>query len=347
MSAPTSGTTNAAPASVINEDTLRQELRAAMQELKKREPLESDYELLLTNGAITPGRPNVLREKLFRKLPSNLRQRVEKFRSTLMSGGAVYTTTHIKSRQPLDDDRMRAAFTLREPKEHEQLAFAAAIRRHPKHKYLQAVALGLQKEKRKEIQQKKILEEQSKLTAETSLHEQKMKEAMEKAQLEAKKAQVKSREEARRRRDEEDRSRRQEEYDRRRRVGVESPRQALHKLYYPLFKKLWEMEFPSLGGSNPFRIVIDRDNCASIGAPDYFSVIQQPMNLTYIKQKVDDVEYETLAEFVKDVDLMINNALKYNSHPENPYHQAALEMRKTFRKLYKKLMEIIQQKQKK
>ena len=125
----------------------------------------------------------------------------------------------------------------------------------------------------------------------------------------------------------------------------EEAQQALHKIIEPVFKKLWDMEFPNLGGTNPFRIVIDRDNCASIGAPDYFDIITTPMNLTYIQNRVNKMQYSTLQNFFADVDLMIDNAIKYNSDPGNPYRVAAQEMKKRHDKIVKRVWQQIQQRQ--
>ena len=105
------------------------------------------------------------------------------------------------------------------------------------------------------------------------------------------------------------------------------------------------MEFPTLLGTNPFRIVIDRDNCASIGAPDYFDIITTPMNLTYIQSRVNNGQYTTLQAFFADVDLMISNAIKYNSAPGNPYRLAAEEMKKLYDKMVKRVWQQIQQRQ--
>ena len=33
------------------------------------------------------------------------------------------------------------------------------------------------------------------------------------------------------------------------------------------------MEFEALGNTNPFRMVIDADNCADMGVPDYCSIV--------------------------------------------------------------------------
>ncbi|KAL7482300.1 hypothetical protein ACHAW6_007971 [Cyclotella cf. meneghiniana] len=121
--------------------------------------------------------------------------------------------------------------------------------------------------------------------------------------------------------------------------AVETPKDALHRLYKPIFDALWEIEFECLGGVNPFRTVIDAQNCASMGAPDYCDIIKKPMNLTYIQTKVNNKSYETLQEFLEDVDLIVRNALLYNHHPENPYNIAAKAFRKQFKKLAKPLVQ--------
>lgn len=99
------------------------------------------------------------------------------------------------------------------------------------------------------------------------------------------------------------------------------------------------MEFDFLGNANPFRTVIDEKNCASMGAPDYCEIIKKPMNLTYIQTKVNNKSYETLSEFLEDVDLIVKNALLYNSLPENPYNVAAKQFRKQFKRLAKPLVQ--------
>ena len=134
---------------------------------------------------------------------------------------------------------------------------------------------------------------------------------------------------------EEEENKRQIREEQERRERVETPRDALHRLYEPIFTALWDMDFPALGQINPFRMVIDKDNCAAMGVPDYCKVIEKPMNLTYIQTKVKEKKYDSLQEFVEDVELIAKNAMKYNHQADNPYHIAAKEFRKKFRKLVK------------
>ena len=51
------------------------------------------------------------------------------------------------------------------------------------------------------------------------------------------------------------------------------------------------------------------------------------------------MQYESLPDFFKDVDLMITNAQQYNSDPSNPYRIAAEEMKKKFAKMAKKVIQ--------
>lgn len=125
----------------------------------------------------------------------------------------------------------------------------------------------------------------------------------------------------------------------RRENALETPRDALHRLYEPIFRELWDMDFPLLGGINPFRMVIDKDNCAAMGVPTYCDIIEKPMNLTYVQTKVNNRSYETLQEFLEEIDLIAKNAIKFNYQPDNPYNIAAQDFQKRFRKLAKPLIQ--------
>jgi hypothetical protein len=134
---------------------------------------------------------------------------------------------------------------------------------------------------------------------------------------------------------------REREEDLRRERSLETPQEALQRLYEPVFNALWDMEFSNLHppGINPFRIVIDANTCAAMGLHDYCDIIKNPMNLTFIREKVVNKQYITLQEFFEDVELMISNALLYNSDPNNEYHIAANVMKKKYIKLRKHVVE--------
>jgi hypothetical protein len=324
----------ATPAS--SEDDLRKKLRAALQSLTRREPLDASYKRLLLSGVVTRRSPVIPKDRFYKKLGSRLRERVEQYNAE-MAGKDPFD--RISQRKPLEEAAMRGAFTLREAKEHEQQALLeatlAAKELDPARKrYLDGVALGLQSRQEKKMRT---------MINAPSVMEQ-TEQARQLAELDRQRSNARKREEARRRREEEERRQKEEELNRKKNA-VETPQQALHKLIDPVFKKLWDMEFVNLGGTNPFRIVIDRENCASIGAPDYFDVITIPMNLTYIQEKVRKMQYATLQEFFGDMDLMIDNALTYNSDTGNPYRIAAEEMKKRHMRIVKKVWSQIQQKQ--
>mmetsp|Transcript_10292 Transcript_10292/g.21188 ORF Transcript_10292/g.21188 Transcript_10292/m.21188 type:complete len:284 (-) Transcript_10292:35-886(-) len=265
----------------------------------------------------------------------------------------------IGQRQPLEEEKMRAAFTLREFKEHEQAplleATLAALPKREgtdemsRRRYLDGVALGLQSSKkpRRTVALPTVATtttSTSTTTTTTMTAAEQTEQARQAAELERQRQEAREREEARQAREAQDRQRREDENKARKAPVIETPQQALHKFYYPIFKLLWDMEFSYLGNTNPFRMVIDRENCASVGAPDYFDVIEKPMNLTYIQRKVNHMEYESLGAFFQDVDLTIKNALMYNSDATNPYRVAAEEMQKRYKRAAKRTILAIQKK---
>jgi hypothetical protein len=107
-----------------------------------------------------------------------------------------------------------------------------------------------------------------------------------------------------------------------------------------MFQALWDQDF--FDGTNPFRIVITKENCAFMGAQGYCDIVKTPMNLTYVRTKVTDCKYETLQDFFQDIELIISNALLYNSDPNNAYHKAANMMKKKYIKLRKYLLNQLQ-----
>jgi hypothetical protein len=147
---------------------------------------------------------------------------------------------------------------------------------------------------------------------------------------------------------EEDRERMRMEQEREERMRkarkLETPQQALHRIYEPMFQNLWDMEF--FDGTNPFRIVITKENCEFMGAPGYCEVVRKPMNLTWVREKVTGFKYDTLQEFFQDIELIISNALLYNSDPSNPYHKAANVMKSKYIELRKNVLMKVQEQKK-
>ena len=379
------------------EEQLRKQLKGHLHRVTKREPLDATYKFFISSGAARP--PFIPKDRLYKRLGAELRYTPEKL--MLQPGGNDPNLPGKKigeDREPLDEEAMRSALTLRAAKKHEQEAYArAALLAPPRgvrlppgwdvtthRNRLEGMALGLQE---KEIKQKNKAERtrlaqiakakmeaaereaaakgrsiatataaggadaeaamQAKALAkaeeELSLKKQRDRENEERLRRIERERQ---RTEERRLREEADRREAEEaraELERRQRMA-ETPKEALFRLYNPVFQILWDMEFPALGNSNPFRIIIDKDTCAQMGVPDYCNVISKPMNLTYVQEKVENRSYSTLQEFFSDIELIVNNALTYNSDMRNPYHIAALEFRKRFRKAAKRVVQSVQQK---
>ncbi|XP_051503107.1 bromodomain adjacent to zinc finger domain protein 1A-like isoform X2 [Myxocyprinus asiaticus] len=57
----------------------------------------------------------------------------------------------------------------------------------------------------------------------------------------------------------------------------------------------------------PFKKLVSRTQ-----VPDYYDIIKKPIALSTIREKVNNCEYQTAAEFVEDVELMFSNCLEYN-----------------------------------
>lgn len=60
-------------------------------------------------------------------------------------------------------------------------------------------------------------------------------------------------------------------------------------------------------------------------APGYSQIIQQPMDFSTMKQKIDENMYPTMNDYIEDFKLMCNNAMVYN-HPETIYFKAAKKL---------------------
>lgn len=67
-------------------------------------------------------------------------------------------------------------------------------------------------------------------------------------------------------------------------------------------------------------------------APGYSTIISNPMDLSTMRQKVDDNEYVDLQEFMEDFKLMCENAMKYN-HADTVYYKASRKLMHAGQKL--------------
>jgi len=46
--------------------------------------------------------------------------------------------------------------------------------------------------------------------------------------------------------------------------------------------------------------------------PDYYEIIKNPMDLSSMMTKIDLHKYQTVQQFLQDIDLICSNALEYN-----------------------------------
>ena len=335
-----SASSSSASPAALSEDDLRKQLRSALQSLNRREPLDPTYKKLLEQNTLTRKAATIPKNKFYRKIGSRLRERVEIY-TREMQGKDPFD--RISQRKPLDEVGMRAAFTLREAKEHEQQplleATLAATAMHPERKRsLDGMALGLQQTNKKKMSNSPTFGSSSSAGASSQMSKQR-------AEIERQKNQARQWEEARMQRERDDKRNRVEEMEQNRKNENTNSggNNALSQIIDKVFKMYWDMEFPNLDNTNPFRIVIDRKSAAYI-APDYFTVITTAMNLTYIKEKVGGRRYSTLTQFFGDIDLMIDNALKYNAQDGNPYRTAAEDLKKKHSKIVQNVWKQIKEK---
>lgn len=59
-----------------------------------------------------------------------------------------------------------------------------------------------------------------------------------------------------------------------------------------------------------FNLKVNTYNLSQV--PDYYEIITQPMDMSTMMSKIDLCKYETVDDFLHDIDLICNNALEYN-----------------------------------
>jgi hypothetical protein len=80
------------------------------------------------------------------------------------------------------------------------------------------------------------------------------------------------------------------------------------------------LEGPSwMGQRNPFVVQITRENCASLGVPDYFRDVPRAMDLTTMGEKLAGGAYASADQFAKDARLIAKNAKTFNRPGEPMY----------------------------
>ncbi|KAG5177792.1 Bromodomain-containing protein [Tribonema minus] len=86
----------------------------------------------------------------------------------------------------------------------------------------------------------------------------------------------------------------------------------------PLHQRLTRMSFGKAWG-NPFTQVITPETAAALRVPNYFNFVKEPMNLTWMRDKLRGAEYAAIADYVADIALVRANAQRYN-RPGDPVY---------------------------
>ncbi|PSR90897.1 hypothetical protein BD289DRAFT_481439 [Coniella lustricola] len=107
------------------------------------------------------------------------------------------------------------------------------------------------------------------------------------------------------------------------------------ELYEALDKVLSELKAHT-EYSTPFLTKVSKRD-----APDYYSVIKQPMDLGTMTKKLKQLQYKSKADFVADLNLIWDNCLRYNQNLSNHLPRLANGMRREADKLIPLIPEII------
>lgn len=99
------------------------------------------------------------------------------------------------------------------------------------------------------------------------------------------------------------------------------------ELYEALEKVLTELKAHT-EYSTPFLQRVNKRD-----APDYYNLIQKPMDLGSMTKKLKSLSYKSKTEFVSDLNLIWDNCLKYNQDMAHPLRRMANGMRKEAEKL--------------
>jgi len=75
-------------------------------------------------------------------------------------------------------------------------------------------------------------------------------------------------------------------------------------------------------------------------APNYYEIIEKPMDLSLMTRKMKGLQYNSKEEFSNDLDLIWSNCLAYNTDPKSPFRTHAIKMRARAASLIKSVPDI-------
>jgi hypothetical protein len=70
-----------------------------------------------------------------------------------------------------------------------------------------------------------------------------------------------------------------------------------------------------------------------LNIPDYFDIIDEPMDFGTIKNKLNQNKYMNIQEFLNDINLVFNNCFKYNGEATQ-VSKLCKDVRDEFNRLY-------------
>jgi len=95
-------------------------------------------------------------------------------------------------------------------------------------------------------------------------------------------------------------------------------------------------QFIKLADAEPFLEPVDEEEHE---APDYYSIVQSPMDFGKIAAKLRQGTYKEIGEFFKDVELVFFNCRLYNVIWDHAVHQKSCDLQKMFKIKFKSLCE--------
>mmetsp|Transcript_10061 Transcript_10061/g.15267 ORF Transcript_10061/g.15267 Transcript_10061/m.15267 type:complete len:1089 (+) Transcript_10061:74-3340(+) len=81
-------------------------------------------------------------------------------------------------------------------------------------------------------------------------------------------------------------------------------------------------------------------DAVALGIPEYHDIISEPMDLTTIREKIKAGQYETNEAFVRDLRLIFDNAITFNTEPKNEVRKDAIALSKVFESKFQELFGI-------
>lgn len=101
---------------------------------------------------------------------------------------------------------------------------------------------------------------------------------------------------------------------------------------HPFYEPVGEYQVPSL----PCRAYRTTSDAVKLEIPSYPKIIKKPMDLSTMRRKLENHEYQNASKFFDDFKLMIRNCFTFNP-AGTPVNQAGIELQRLFDEKWKNL----------